>query len=329
MRYNPAVKPKRSKVECIGHPTLFEMDKLEEVGRLASALDVVRPYSEPGLLLGTSAFTAAGWESSFYPSGMKPRDYLSYYASQFKTVEVDSTFYGTPSVSTVTSWHQKTPPDFIFAAKVPQVVTHEKILVDCEGEFDEFVARMRLLNEKLGPLLLQFPRFSKYEIQADEFSRRLRFFLNRVKDLPTCRFVVEIRNRAWLDKRFTDLLRECNVALALTDTSFIPRPWEMKEKFDLVTTDFVYVRWLGNRNGIEELTKTWDKTVVDRTEELRNWVEIFKSMVANKKVLKLFAFANNHYSGNGPATVKQFWDLWKKKQTEVPASAANPCGNQA
>ena len=159
----------------------------------------------------------------------------------------------------------------------PQVVTHTKMLVDCEAEFDEFIERMALLHEKLGPLLFQFPRFSKYEMQADEFSRRLRFFLNRAKNLLTCRFVVEIRNRTWLDKRFTDLLGEYNVALALTDTSFMPRPWELKEKFDLVTTDFVYVRWLGDRHGIEKITQVWDKTVVDRTEELCNWVEIFKT----------------------------------------------------
>ena len=53
---------------------------------------VERPYSEPGIYLGTSAFTAKGWEGSFYPRGMQPRDFLSYYATQFSAVEVDSTF---------------------------------------------------------------------------------------------------------------------------------------------------------------------------------------------------------------------------------------------
>jgi uncharacterized protein YecE (DUF72 family) len=158
---------------------------------------VEKPYDEPGFFIGTSAFTAVGGESSFYPPGMKPRDFLTYYATQFRTVEVDSTLYRTPSASTVVGWYEKTPPaDFIFAAKVPQVITHEKILVNCEAEFEEFVDRMDLLDEKLGPLLFQFPRFSKFQIQADEFSRRLRFLLNRAKDLPTVRFVVEIRNRA-------------------------------------------------------------------------------------------------------------------------------------
>lgn len=303
--------PKRQKVGPIREPTLFKMDELEDSGQPANLLYVERPHYEPGLLLGTSAFTAAGWEGSFYPAGMKPRDCLSYYSRRFATVELDSTFYGTPSASTVTGWYQKTPPDFVFAAKVPQLVSHTKMLVDCEAEFDEFIERMGMLHEKLGPLLFQFPRFSKYEMQPDEFSRRLRSFLDRVKNLPSCRFVVEIRNKTWLDKRFIDLLREHNVALALTDTSFMPRPWEMKDKFDLVTTDFVYVRWLGDRHGIEKMTKVWDRTVVDRTEELRNWVDIFKTMVANKKILKVFAFSNNHYAGNGPATVRLFWTLWK------------------
>jgi len=47
---------------------------------------------------------------------------------------------------------------------------------------------------------------------------------------------------------------------------------------------------------------------------LKNWVDILKEMVNEKKIRKLFAYANNHYEGFGPATVKRFWDLWNKKQ---------------
>ncbi len=110
------------------------------------------------------------------------------------------------------------------------------------------------------------------------------------------------------------MLRQHNIALALTDTSFMPRPWELKQKFDLVTADFAYVRWLGDRKRIEKQTTTWDKTVIDRTSDLKNWVEVFKSLVRNTKVLKIFAFSNNHYAGHGPATAKLFMDLWNKKQ---------------
>ena len=202
----------------------------------------------------------------------------------------------------------------MWSTTFPQIVTHEKMLVGCEPEFDEFVDRMQLLGEKLGPLLFQFPKFTKYQIQPDEFSRRLRFLLKRVKGLPTVRFAVEIRNKGWLDERFTDLLREYNVALALTDTSFMPRPWEMKEQFDLVTADFGYVRWLGDRHGIEKTTQVWDKTVVNRESDLKHWVDVLRELVLNKKIRKVFAFSNNHYGGHAPATVKLFWDLWEKEK---------------
>jgi len=72
--------------------------------------------------LGTSSFTATGWQGSFYPKGLRPTDYLSYYAQHFDTVEIDSTFYATPNVSVVRSWNAKTPEGFLFAAKVPPVM---------------------------------------------------------------------------------------------------------------------------------------------------------------------------------------------------------------
>ena len=83
------MSPKRPKVEPIRNPTLFQMEKLEEAGKVANTLTVDRPFSLPGILLGTSAFTATGWEGSFFPQGMQPRHFLSYYAAQFAAVEVD------------------------------------------------------------------------------------------------------------------------------------------------------------------------------------------------------------------------------------------------
>jgi uncharacterized protein YecE (DUF72 family) len=194
----------------------------------------------------------------------------------------------------------------------PQIITHEKVLVDCDAEFEEFVKTMDILGPKLGPMVFQFPLFDRWKFpKQDSFLSVLTPFLKR---LPIDhKFVIEIRNKTWLDARFADVLREYNVALALTDTSFMPRPWELKQKFDLVTADFAYVRWLGDRKGIEKQTTTWDKTTVDRTSDMKNWVEVFKSLASNTKVLKIFAFSNNHYAGHGPATAKLFWDLWNKK----------------
>ena len=304
-----------------GGRTLFDLGVPE--GREIRTQQVITPDEKWGLgrelagrgiLLGTSAFTASGWEGTFYPTGMKAAEYLRHYATRFPTVEVDSTFYGTPPEARVRNWYEKTPADFVFAAKVPQVITHEKVLVDCDAEFSEFVKTMELLQEKLGPLLLQFGYFPPRVFKSGkEFLARLAPFLKKLPHFQSTgskphRFVVEIRNKTWLDERFLDVLRENRVALALIDQSAMPRPWEMEKPLELVTTDFAYVRWLGDRKGIEEVTTKWNKTVVDRRPDLLHWVKMFRELV--RRNLKVYAYANNHYAGNGPGTVKLFWELF-------------------
>jgi uncharacterized protein YecE (DUF72 family) len=261
------------------------------------------------LYIGTSSFTAAGWEGSFYPPAMKPADYLTYYATKFDSVEVDSTFYGTPSASTVTGWNRKTPHGFVFAVKVPQQITHEKVLIDCDAEFSEFVRVMELLGAKLGPMVLQFPFFNSVAFSSGaQFIGRLKPFLKKLP--PQHKFAIEIRNRQWLNASFADLLRHHGVALALQDRSWMPMPWDYG--FDPLTADFTYIRWLGDRKEIETLTKSWDKTIVDRARQLKTWVDYLQPI--KKRGITVFAYANNHYAGHGPATVAQFLKMWEKNE---------------
>src|SRR6267154_3559606 len=114
---------KRTRFESLNQPTLFQLGKPDEAIVVTPPKEITRPFDVPGaqILLGTSAFTANGWQGSFYPPSMKSRDFLSYYATQFATVEVDSTFYGCPSASTVSNWSARTPEDFLFCVKVPQI----------------------------------------------------------------------------------------------------------------------------------------------------------------------------------------------------------------
>ena len=182
---------------------------------------------------------------------------------------------------------------------------------------------MTLLNEKLGPLLFQCPHFSKYQLnEPDKFLRGLRLFLKRATAMSTVNFAVEIRNRAWLNSRLTELLGEFKVALALTNTSFMPRPWEYKEKFDLGTADFAYVRWLGDRKGIEKLTMTWDRLIIDRREDLTKWADLFRQFIS--KHVKVYTYANNHYAGNGPGTVTLFWELLNNSRAPKTANVIRP-----
>jgi uncharacterized protein YecE (DUF72 family) len=217
--------------------------------------------------------------------------------------EIDSTYYGPPAATTVDGWYRKTPAGFLFTAKIPQVVTHEKVLVNCDAEFTHFLKTMEGLREKLGPLLFQFGHFYPSEFkEGAEFIARLGKFL---ENLPEgFKFAVELRNKEWIDEPLLDLLRKYKVAFTLTDLARMPRPWEMNSGLDLVTADFTYVRWLGDRHGIEAKTKTWNKTIEDREPELFEWVKELKK-VQERRIMVL-AFANNHYAGYGPGTLDLF-----------------------
>jgi uncharacterized protein YecE (DUF72 family) len=271
--------------------------------------------------LGTSAFTATGWETAFYPAGVKSADYLMHYATRFDTVEVDSTFYHAPSAATVMGWARKTPDNFTFALKVPQFITHEQVLVDCDDEFKNFVCVAELLGNKLGPMLLQFGYFNRSVFTAKaQFIARLKPFLRK---LPTGhKFAIEIRNKHWLTAGFFKLLREHNVAYVLTDQSWMPGPKEIFAKIDPITADFTYIRWLGDRKGIEQVTKVWNRIVVDRTAQMTSWVDVCTKI--HRRGVTIYGYFNNHYAGFGPASVEMFRNLCAQKGLEIPKSVPPP-----
>jgi uncharacterized protein YecE (DUF72 family) len=261
------------------------------------------------LYLGTSSWTAAGWETAFYPPHTKEADYLPFYVGKFNAVEIDSTFYRIPTAKTVQQWRERTPEGFIFAAKVPQSITHEKVLVDAESDLKAFLGVMDLLGPKLGPLLVQLPYFNKQKFNGlDSFLRVLEPFL---VSLPKGnRWALEIRNKNWLSEQFFSVLRTHGVAYTLIDHPWMPRPAEVFQRGDPITADFTYIRWLGDRKGIEQRTFVWDRTIVDRTEELREWVRVLKQL--QKRGLRIFGFINNHYAGFAPESVELFNELWEE-----------------
>jgi uncharacterized protein YecE (DUF72 family) len=148
------------------------------------------------------------------------------------------------------------------------------VLVDCDKEFEQFVTTVDVLAEKLGPMVFQFPFFNEEVFTTPvQFESRLKAFFRKLLRVSDYRFAVEIRNKYWLKPRLLYVLRENNVALVLQDQSWMPRPKEL-ENYDLITADFVYIRWLGDREGIEKLTTTWNQTIIDRTDDLQTWVDV-------------------------------------------------------
>ena len=245
---------------------------------------------ETGLYLGTSGWSYADWEGSLYPVALPSASRLAEYVKHFATVEIDSTFYGTPRRSAVEKWREIVPEGFLFAAKFPQEVTHEKNLVDTRSEAETFVHTMQALEDRLGPLLLQLPPSFTVEGMGV-----LEDFLST---LPQgARYAVEVRHRSWLGSDLPALLREHGVALTLVDYPRMPR---MEE----ATTDFAYIRWLGNRREFPEGHTHLKK---DRDDDLLWWSELVDRFLEEGRTV--FAYANNHYQNHSPSTVERFLKL--------------------
>lgn len=257
------------------------------------------------LHLGTCSFTGAGWKGPFYPPKLHSTEYLSYYASQFDTVEIDSTFYATPAPDTVRAWNDRTPAGFTFALKVPKTITHEAMLVGADREMSEFLQVLELLGDKLGPILIQLPYFSRAIFpDAERFIRHITPFL---ASLPReLRFALEVRNKTWIAPPLLDALSRRGVALALIDHPSMSSPAELIKQ-NPVTANFSYLRWLGDRYGIERMTKKWGETILQRDGELEEWARVSKTLLALG--ITIFGYANNHYAGHAPATVRSFRKL--------------------
>ena len=245
---------------------------------------------EEGLYLGTSGWSYADWEGTIYPPGIPPAGRLAEYVKHFATVEIDSTFYGTPRRTTVERWRKEAPSGFLYAAKFPLEITHERNLVGCRSETEGFVRTMQVLEDRLGPLLLQLP--PDFTVEGMEV---LDAFLRELPKGP--RYAIEVRHRSWVGSELPELLRESRAALTLVDYPRMPRLEE-------ATTDFVYIRWLGNRrefpSGHTHLKK-------DRDDDLLWWAGIVDRFLEEGKTV--FAYANNHYQNHSPSTVERFLKL--------------------
>ena len=240
--------------------------------------------SRAPIRLGTQGFSYKDWIGPFYPPGTRPDRYLPLYAEVFDAVELDTTFYGAPIASRVDGWRDATPDNFLFTAKLPRSITHDRRLIDAEEELEAFVDVMRRLDHKLGPLLIQLPP----DFTVDERPALEEFLALLPQDL---RFAGEFRHRSWLTESTEELLRDHAVAWTMIDLHYMPIK-------SAITTDFTYVRWLGDHRKITHL----GATQLDRREDLHRWAEELEEVT--RRVERMYGFVNNHYSGHSPGDVR-------------------------
>ena len=232
--------------------------------------------SSSSFLFGTSGWSYREWIGPFYTR--EDKSMLRAYARVFKSVEIDSSFYRYPSRGTAMGWFKYSPEDFVYVAKLPKLITHEKKLDLSWGvqqDLDRFIELMEplWLGGKLGCVLIQLPPRFDYQPEVLEG-----FF----KVLPSqVRFAVEFRDLSWIKDETWSLLEKYHVAYVIVDEPLLPPDVHY-------TADFAYFRWHGR--GV----RPWYNYRYDRG-ELAPWAPKVKA--AAEKVKTVYGYFNNHYHG--------------------------------
>ena len=184
----------------------------------------------PQLFVGTSGWAYPSWKPDFYPEKLAQKKFLTHYATQLNTVEVNFTFRQLVKESTIQNWIEQTPAAFRFGVKAHQVITHIKRLKGAEDFVPRFLATIAPLAAagKLGPVLFQLPPNLKMDATL------LRDFLALLpRTLPSA---FEFRHESWFADSTWDALKERGAVLCVAETEERTTP-------DVVTGPFVYYRF--------------------------------------------------------------------------------------
>jgi len=279
--------------------------------------------------VGISGWTYGPWRGTFYPAGLLHSDELSYASRQVDTIEINGTFYGLQRPDAFARWFDETPEEFVFAVKGPRFVTHIRRLREVETPLANFFASGVLrLEEKLGPLLWQFPpsfRFSTErldhffsllprdtEAAAALAEHRSEWLAERAWAKTTqrreLRHAIEIRHPSFLDPAFIGLLRRHRVALVFADSV----AWPYAED---LTGDFVYLRL----HGSEELYASGysDEALDHWAARIKLWAEGLEPNDARRIIPDAYP------AGQIPRDVYAYFDNDAKVRAPVDARALN------
>ena len=245
--------------------------------------------------IGCSGWSYTAWKGPFYPPNLESSEGVRYYSQIFDYVEIDSSFYKIPSQFMVKNWDRKTPDNFRFAVKFPKIITHDKHLVDVKEEVELFLKVMEPLREKTLALLIQLPP-SMEIITGLERLRQLVPLLD-----SKFRYAVEVRHQSWFQDLAYNFFANNNLCMVWSQLAGISTP-------PIVTTDFLYVRFIGDRS-IDE--NNFGKIQKDRVLEMSKWARRVKRVEEekkkeNKELSLVMIAANNHYAGFGPGTANMF-----------------------
>jgi uncharacterized protein YecE (DUF72 family) len=189
-----------------------------------------QPENEQALPLyvGTSGWAYTIWKPEFYPKNVPSKNFLKFYATQLNTVEVNYTFRRSLTEKAATGWMAHVGPNFRFALKANQYVTHIKRLKDVEEALQRFFPTLQPLANQLGPVLFQLPPNAKADVPL------LRDFLALLPRNFKAAF--EFRHESWFSDEVYKTLQDRNSTLCVAETESLTTP-------EVPTANYIYFRF--------------------------------------------------------------------------------------
>ncbi|MGA1868237.1 MAG: DUF72 domain-containing protein [bacterium] len=219
--------------------------------------------------IGTSGWFYEHWRGRFYPTQLTQRDWLSYYAQFFSTVEINVTFYRLPYKGIITGWIKKTPPDFRFVIKGSRKITHFNKLKNITQPLEALISRVNLMREKVLCILWQLPPALTCDLVL------LKEFISQLPS--TFRHTFEFRHPSWLQDNTFNLLEHYKMAHCSMSAPKLPCNLT-------TTTDFAYIRFHGIQGWYN----------YNYTEEDLLWWKDRLHVIADKVTTVLVYFNNDH-----------------------------------
>jgi uncharacterized protein YecE (DUF72 family) len=241
------------------------------------------------LKIGCVGYSYPEWVGAFYPRHASQEEFLEMYGKVFDLLEIDSSFYRIPTPEMTREWKRLVPEVFSFTAKFPKLVTHEREFRQAKEPLDRFLRAMGELRPKAKVLLVQLaPSYTMIRGEDELFD----FLRSLPKEF---RYAVEFRHGSWFNETVYEELRKLEVAMAWSEVMYTEPP-------PIVTTDFVYLRFIGDRS-----LKKLGWVQIDRTPEMKKWLAHLRAV--QDKIERAYVFFNNHFAGYGPASVDTFRGL--------------------
>jgi len=248
------------------------------------------------IYLGTSGFSYKDWAGVFYPVGLPQKDWLAFYAREFNTCEINSTYYAIPGAGMIKALVDKTGSEFLFSVKANQEMTHQRVDISTICQTFRKMLEPMIEAGKLGTILAQFPYSFDYTRQNRDYLALLR---ENLSGLP---LVVEFRNARWLRVEVFQWLRQLDIGFCCVDEPQLPN---LLPPIAEATSKIGYIRFHGRNKEKwwqhEQAYERYDYSY--RPEELAEWIPKIKKIASLTE--KTFIYANNHWKGQSIDTIRQ------------------------